>query len=163
MDIFKGVKATFTSINYLIQNLTMERFIITILCFIALTACSNTDNESKEDILSGVWNVQNISGGFVGMDQDFEEETITWTFNADNSTLTVVNNNVLVDVIYDGLDTGSYPYTIIEVDNERFLEIDGQEFGGILFTNGQLLLDQNKISTGSGADGFILLFKLEID
>ncbi|WP_133248451.1 hypothetical protein [Flagellimonas aquimarina] len=141
----------------------MERFIITILCFIALTACSNTDNESKEDILSGVWNVQNISGGFVGMDQDFEEETITWTFNADNSTLTVVNNNVLVDVIYDGLDTGSYPYTIIEVDNERFLEIDGQEFGGILFTNGQLLLDQNKISTGSGADGFILLFKLEID
>jgi hypothetical protein len=163
VDILKGVKATFTSINYLIQNLTMEKFIITILCFITLTACSNTDNESKEDILSGVWNVQNINGGFVGMDQDFEEETITWTFNADNSTLTVVNNNVLVDVIYDGLDTGSYPYTIIEVDNERFLEIDGQEFGGISFTNGQLLLDQNKISTGSGADGFILLFKLEID
>lgn len=137
---------------------TMEKLIITLLSVLIISSCSNSDNESKEDILTGVWNVQNISGGFVGMDQDFETATITWTFNASDSKLTVVNNNVLVDVIYDGLDSGSYPYSIIEVDDESFLEINGQEFAGISITNGQLVLDQNKISTGSGADGFILLF-----
>lgn len=158
VDILKVVKATFTSIYYLMQNLTMEKFIITILCFITLTACSNSDNESKEDILSGVWNVQNISGGFVGMNQTFETATITWTFNTSDSRLTVVNNNVLVDVIYDGLDSGLYLYSIVEVDDESFLEINGQEFAGISFTNGQLILNQNKISTGSGADGFIISF-----
>lgn len=136
----------------------MEKLIITLLSVLIISSCSNSDNESKEDILTGVWNVQNISGGFVGMDQDFETATITWTFNASDSKLTVVNNNVLVDVIYDGLDSGSYPYSIIEVDDESFLEINGQEFAGISITNGQLILDQNKISTGSGADGFILLF-----
>ncbi len=163
VDILKDVKATFAAIYYLIQNLTVEKFIITILCFITLTACSNSDNEPKDDILSGIWNVQNISGGFVGMNQDFEEETITWTFNASDSKLTVVNNNVLVDVIYDGLDSGSYPYSIIEVDDESFLEINGQEFAGISFANSQLLLDQNKMSTGTGADGFVLLFNSERD
>lgn len=136
----------------------MEKFIVTILCFITLTACSNSDNEPKDDILSGVWNVKNISGGFVGMNQTFENETITWTFNSADSKLNVVNDNILVDVIYDGLDTGSYSYSIIKIDDESFLEINGQEFAGISFTNGQLQLDQNKISTGSGADGFVLLF-----
>lgn len=135
----------------------MEKLTILIICFITLSACSDSYDDPKVDILSGVWNVQNISGGLVGMDQDFESGTITWTFNTATSSVTVVNNNVLADVIYDGLNSGTYPYSILEVEDQNFLVIDDQEFAGISFANELLFLNQNEMSTSSGADGFSIL------
>ncbi len=128
--------------------------------FLTLVGCSTTDNAPapKEDILSGSWEVQNISGGFAGINDDYEAGIITWTFTTPTSKLEIINNNDKAGIIYDGLVSGEYDYSILTVSNKQYLEINGQEFAGISISNGQLLLDQNQISTGTGADGFQLLF-----
>lgn len=134
----------------------MKIFLVSFFSFLLISSCSDS-YDSVDDILNGTWNVANVSGGFAGMDQDFESGTITWTFDASSSMLTVANNNVLVDVIYDGLDSGTYSYSILKIDSKNHLVIDDQEFAGISFANELLFLNQNEISTGSGADGFSIL------
>lgn len=136
----------------------MKQALFTLIIFLFLTTCTNTDNSMKTDILSGTWNVVNISGGFVGINDDYDSGIITWTFVAANSKLLVENNNGLAGTIYDGIPTGEYDYEILIQENETFLVINSQEFAGIIISDGQLVLDQNKMSTGSGADGFILRF-----
>ncbi|MEO9513726.1 MAG: hypothetical protein ABJN84_10475 [Flavobacteriaceae bacterium] len=128
--------------------------LFTVLC---ISACSDRD-DTIPDFLHGSWDVQNISGGFAGIDQDFEAETVIWNFDSDTNILTVVNNHELVDVVYDGLDSGTYEYSILQVEDQNFLIIDEVEFAGFDFLTNQILLDQNKLSTGTGADGFLLLF-----
>ncbi len=134
----------------------MKPILIAFVLTLALSNCTDNDDGAKKDILTGTWNVKNISGGFVGIDDDYESGVIVWTFNANNATLSVENNNE-ADVIYDGLPTGSYSYAILTVEGEQFLEIDGQEQFGIVLSSGQVLLDENKKSTGTGADGFQIL------
>ena len=134
----------------------MKPIVIAFILTLVLSNCTNNDDGPKKDILTGSWNVQHISGGFAGIDDDYESGVIVWTFNANNATLSVENNNE-ADVIYDGLPTGSYSYAILTVEGEQFLEINGQEQYGIIRSSGQVLLDENKTSTGSGADGFQIL------
>ncbi|MFD2098534.1 hypothetical protein [Flagellimonas iocasae] len=131
----------------------MKHLLIIFIFGIVLSNCDNGDDTTKKDALTGTWNVQHIGGGFAGIDNDYESGVIVWTFSAENGTLTVENNNE-ADVIYDGFPTGSYSYSILTVEGEQFLEIDGQEQFGIVRSNGQVLLDANKTSTGTGADGF---------
>ncbi|MFS4456982.1 hypothetical protein [Maribacter sp. 2304DJ31-5] len=136
----------------------MKATAFVLLFVLTLLGCTDTDGTKDADILSGTWQVQNISGGFAGIDDDYTSGVITWTFASVTSKLTVVNTNDPTTAIYDGLPTGTYDYAILLVQNEHYLEIDGQEFSGISFLDGQLLLDQNNRSTGSGADGFVLRF-----
>ena len=131
----------------------MKIWICTVILTIGLLACSGGDDVAQKDIVAGTWNVQNISGGFAGINDDYATGTITWTFNDTSKTLQVTNNNE-ADVIYDGLPTGQYNYSILSMENELFLTINGQESFGIAVFNQQLLLDENKKTTGTGADGF---------
>jgi hypothetical protein len=133
----------------------MKHLFIIFAFGIFLSNCTN-DGAPKEDILTGTWNVQNISGGLSGIDDDYEAGVIIWTFSAENATLSVENNNE-ANVIYDGLPSGNYAYSILTVEGEQFLEINGQGQFGIVLSNGQVLLDQNKTSTGTGADGFQII------
>ena len=137
----------------------MKSSIASLIFILLFTKCSNTDDGIKPDVLNGVWQVENISGGFAGINDDYETGTITWTFTTATSKLQVVNNNGLAGIIYDGLPTEEYGYSILEVEKELFLHINGQEFAGITLLNGQLILDQNKTTSGTGADGFVLRFK----
>ncbi|MBO0323138.1 hypothetical protein J0X14_12595 [Muricauda sp. CAU 1633] len=131
----------------------MKHLLIPFIFGIFLSNCDNGDDAPKKDALTGTWNVQHISGGFAGIDDDYESGVIVWAFSAENGTLNVENKNE-ADVIYDGFPTGSYSYAILTVEGEQFLEIDGQEQFGIVLSSGQMLLDANKTSTGMGADGF---------
>ncbi|MCK5442788.1 MAG: hypothetical protein KAJ23_12935, partial [Maribacter sp.] len=74
------------------------------------------------------------------------------------SKLTVINNNT-ANTLYDGLDTGEYPYSILTKNKVLYLLINGQEFGGITLSQNELTLNQNELSTGSGADGFVVLLE----
>ncbi|MEZ4810856.1 MAG: hypothetical protein R2819_10915 [Allomuricauda sp.] len=131
----------------------MKIWIYTVIFTIGLLACSSSDDDTQKDIVAGTWNVQNISGGFAGINDDYAPGTIIWAFNPANQTLQVTNNNE-ADTIYDGLPTGQYSYSVLSVENELFLQINDQEFSGITIFSRQLLLDENKKSTGTGADGF---------
>ncbi|WP_190808809.1 hypothetical protein [Flagellimonas sp. S3867] len=136
----------------------MKHLLFAVILVTSLTRCSNNDDDMKTDIISGTWSISNISGGFAGINDDYASGIITWTFSATTSKLQVVNNNGLAGIIYDGLPTGTYDYTILGTEKESFLSINGQEFAGIIVSEGQLVLDQNKMSSGSGADGFVLRF-----
>ena len=120
-----------------------------------LFGCSSNDGVEK-DPMDGIWDVHNISGGFAGINDDYPQGTIIWSFDAQNSKLTVTNNNV-ANTIYDGYESGEYPYSILQTDKMRYLQVNGQEFGGVVISNNEIVINQNITSTGSGADGFVIL------
>lgn len=128
-----------------------------LVVFFCISACSDRD-DTVADFLHGSWAIQNISGGLAGVDQDFVAGTVSWTFDSGTNMLTVENNHELEDVVYDGLDSGTYEYSILQVETQSFLIIDEVEFAGLDFLTNQMLLDQNKLSAGTGTDGFLLLF-----
>ena len=120
-----------------------------------LVGCSS-DKDSEKDPIDGIWDVSNISGGFAGINDDYSPGIIRWSFNTKNSKLTIANTNT-TNTIYDGFESGEYPYSVIRIDKTLYLEINGQEFGGVVISQNELIIDQNIISTGSGADGFVVL------
>ncbi len=120
-------------------------------------SCNLNDDNSQMDLIVP-WNLINVSGGFAGIDDDYEPNIIVWKFNDQTTTLTVENNN-LQNNIYDGLATGIYNYTIIESNNRFYIDIEGTEFGEYNITGTNLIIDGNSFSHGNGADGFILTFE----
>lgn len=131
--------------------------VLTIL-FLIIAGCSKNTDKSGIVPLNGRWNLVNVSGGFAGIDEEFEEGTIVWNFETATGTLTVENNNTS-DALYDGLPSGSYTYSILSDDKNLFLYIDNIESGAIIISLGQLVLDQNVLSNGSGADLFVLTLR----
>ncbi|WP_411030630.1 hypothetical protein [Spongiimicrobium sp. 3-5] len=131
-----------------------------VLCCIGfLFGCNSDDSINLPlEVFTAEWHVSNISGGLAGINDDYVQGTIIWSFTPDSGTLEVENNNN-TDTIYDGLPSGTYEYSILDVDGELFMIIDNQEFGGIASTTNSLTIDQNQTSNGSGADGFILQFR----
>lgn len=122
-----------------------------------LISCSSNDG-IEMDPIDGIWEVHNISGGFAGINDDYQHGTIIWKFDAQNSQLIITNNNT-TNTIYDGLESGEYPYSILKIDKTQFLHINGQEFGSVIISQNELVINQNITSTGSGADGFVILLK----
>lgn len=133
---------------------------IYILLLIFATNCQDSDTTDHTDILNGEWNLKNISGGIAGINNDFESRLIFWSFNSDNSILTVTNNNSDT-AINDGLETGTYKYLIQTTNGQSFLFINDNEFGNITVFENELLINQNIFTDGNGADGFIMkLYKV---
>ena len=57
-----------------------------------------------------------------------------------------------MNALYDGLESGTYPYLIKEKNGYYELTIDEQEFGTIYVSIDTMAISQNV------ADGFLLLF-----
>lgn len=118
--------------------------LISALC----VGCSNDDN--KTSILNGKWDLVNVSGGLLGVDQDFEKGTIVWDFNESDQTVTISNNNELQDV-YDGLPSGTYPYNVSAPADADVLIVNEINLGLIdlkmnSFTVEELAIDGIKLS-----------------
>ena len=132
--------------------------LITFLSFITLSSCSLNNNDVKQQVYKSYWHLINVSGGFSGVDNDFELNKIIWSFNEEENELTVTNTNT--EDLEDGLDTGTYTYSVDEDDNkDLFLTINSNEFGNFTVSESQLIIDQNITTNGTGADGFIYTFK----
>jgi hypothetical protein len=128
------------------------------LSLLVITASCSDTNDDINDLLDGEWHVANINGGLAGINDEYIHGTIIWSFDSQTSKLTVTNNNT-ANTLYDGLESEEYPYSILTKNEVLYLLIDGQEFGGITLSQNELMLNQNELSTGSGADGFILLLE----
>lgn len=124
-----------------------------------LTGCSDdTDITPPAPSLNGTWHLKNLSGGIAGINEHYPNGTITWNFDSRNQTIIIVNNNQSSTRII--FDSGTYNYSIIEVNKQQYLQINSEEYGGLtLSTNNLLTIDQNEISWGVGADGFVLNFE----
>lgn len=125
---------------------------------VVLVGCGDTHSSVEVDPMYGTWNLLHISGGFVGLDQDFEKGSIVWEFDDGQQSLTVINN-ASSDVMYTGLDTASYRYSVFVANGSSYLRINDVEFGGIALFNSKMVVDQNLGSQGNGADGFVLVLK----
>ncbi|PXX27659.1 hypothetical protein [Arenibacter sp. ARW7G5Y1] len=129
------------------------RFLVLIF---VLHGCSTESTPEKKDKVSGTWNLMSVSGGFAGIDEDFEKGKIIWEFDTKDGTLLVTNNDES-GALYNGLPTGTYAYSILQGKDQDYLQLNDKEVGGIDVAKSQLVLDQNNTSSGSGADGFVLV------
>jgi len=121
-----------------------------------LSACKNDDLSPKKASINGIWNLKNVSGGFVGVDIDYTEGQVIWNFNPTNTTLIVEKNIVTTgpESIYSGLDNGTYSYEIKTNGDTQTLYIDAIEHGLLMITDSTLSIDN-----GIASDGFITLYE----
>tara|TARA_R110002049_G_scaffold85844_6_gene218287 strand:+ start:14442 stop:14876 length:435 start_codon:yes stop_codon:yes gene_type:complete len=136
-----------------------RNFLITFSFLFILTNCSiDNKDENAQQVALSFWYLINTSGGLAGVDDQFELDTVVWFFDEINGTVTVENNNT-EETKQDGLDSGTYPFSILTDGGEDFIIIDGNELGKILINQTNFVIDQNKTSQGDLADGFIYTFQ----
>jgi hypothetical protein len=123
------------------------KFITLFLLAIAFGSCNDTDGttDNSEQVLLGTWKMVKAYGGISGVVHNIPEGTITWTFDTDSNTLTVVNNNM--DTTLDaGLDSGTYSYQIVNSEApescSKTLMIDGNDYGCFIKTEAGLTISQ---------------------
>lgn len=103
------------------------------------------------------WDLINMSGGFIGINQDYSSNIIKWAFDANNSILTITNNDPK-NSSYNGLKQGKYQYKIHRTKGESYLFIENSEYGIFILDKNTLLINQNKTIMGTFSDGFIYKF-----
>lgn len=137
----------------------MKRYLLILFFSLALTNCSiNSNDTNQPQVITVYWNLVNVSGGVSGVDIDYGTGDIVWLFDEVNTTLTVTNTNT-DDSLEDGLDSGTYPYSVIDDGHDLFLSINATEFGNFTVTGNQLVIDQNITTSGTGADGYVYTFE----
>lgn len=130
-----------------------------LLILVLFTACKKEINHSSrsdtpKNTINGTWNLMRIHGGIMGANETHSTGEIEWTFNTQSSTLTV--HNTVGNSSYYYLPSGTYSFQQIAGSTGNYLEIDANELGQITFSGSELLIDENKKSTGEGACGFYL-------
>jgi hypothetical protein len=141
--------------------------LIMILGIVFFTSCNNDDDSTQTENLNGTWNLKNVSGGFPGVDVDYENGIVTWQFVPESEKLIVVSSliNNGPQSAYLPLQSGDYNYTVTETNGKTFIEIEGfgifdnGEYGRYEINNsGELKIDQGEGSEASADDVFILQF-----
>lgn len=127
-----------------------------------LTNCAVSDDSNTEQNYKNLWHLINVSGGVAGVNENFELETIIWSFDEATSKLTVENNNQ-DDTIQDGIESGIYNYSITSGEGGRsYLTVETNEFGLLTFSQNGMSIDGNQLSTGDVADGFMYSFQIQV-
>lgn len=132
--------------------------LITFLSILTLSSCSIGENDEQQQIQKTYWHLINVSGGIAGVDHDFALNKIIWSFNEPTLKLTVNNTNT-DSTIEDGFDSGVYNYSVITNGDKEYVVVNSNELGLVTVTETTLVIDQNLMSTGSEADGFIYTFR----
>jgi len=97
-------------------------------------------DSSLEQQIQKKWNLVNINGGLAGVNTDFPVGSIIWEFDA--AKVNVTNNNPLMGSMYDGLGTGTYDYSIQDLNGFKTLKVDKQELGTVYIQGNKLVTDQ---------------------
>ncbi|MEO0505970.1 MAG: hypothetical protein AAF090_07430 [Bacteroidota bacterium] len=118
-------------------------------------SCNNDDDNTPAESISGTWKIQNVSGGLQGVDIDYQEGDVDWTFDTDSQTVRVENRILTTgpEDIYAGPETGSYPYEVEQLGQTQILYLDDEVMGGIILSGNTLTVD-----SGSDADGLVTIF-----
>ena len=135
---------------------------LALLVLLSFTACKKDvapvqHNNSTKSTIDGKWSFIRLYGGIAGVNENHAAGEIEWTFNSQNSTLTV--NNTGGNSSYYSLPSGVYGFQEISGSPENYLVINANELGQFVISGNQLLIDENKKSTGEGACGFYLVLE----
>ncbi|WP_445954744.1 hypothetical protein [Yeosuana sp.] len=133
--------------------------IIYVVLMMTFSSCSLNSDSNTPQVVRNEWHLRNVSGGLEGVNNDLGFNTVIWIFNESSSSLKIENNNTNAS-IEDGLDSGTYSYSLDEDGNNIFLTIDDYEMGSLTISTNQLIINQNLTSNGTAADGFIYTFRL---
>lgn len=140
----------------------MKFKLIVLIVFASFIFGCSLNNDTTEPIKTKtLYHLLNVQEGVAGVDDDYNLNEIIWFFDAENGILEVDNNNT-DDTKADGLATGDYVFSTIEENNKQYLLIDNTEMGRIYVSNNNLIIDENDLSDGSGADGFVYSFGIQI-
>lgn len=119
----------------------MKYFIGLIILF-SIIGCSKDDDNSPTPNSSGLqgdWNLVNVTGGFIGINENFEKGVIVWVFNEDTKIVKITNKNT--KDVYDVLPSGTYTYSILTVNDSKELIIDDKNVGNFKLTTNQFTID----------------------
>ncbi len=141
-----------------------KHFLTIFLSILILTSCSIKNDTQLPDPQTVIihWNLTKTTGGIGGVNDEFTLGTVVWTFDEIDLKITVENNNT-DDTKQDALDSGTYDYSVTEAGGKTFINIVGNEFGRFAVSNNTLVIDQNELSQGSGADGFLYTFQKTVE
>lgn len=137
------------------------KFPLLLLLLFTITSCSIDSNNETDDLAGQIvtieWHLTNVSGGIAGVDNQFNLETIIWSFDAENGKVEITNNNT-DDTLEDGLDSGTYDYEIFEEANDEYLIINGEEYGKFTYSQDdeEITIDQNQNSSTTLSDLYVL-------
>jgi hypothetical protein len=126
-----------------------------LLVFIPLVFACSDDESNQTETLNGIWNLKNVSGGLAGINIDYNQGDVKWSFNLENNTLIVENNIITTgpEDIYAGLESGTYNIEITQSGEIQTLFINNTERGVLILLNDNLKIDDRF------ADGFITEFE----
>jgi hypothetical protein len=93
----------------------MKKLSLSVMLLLALvgTACCGVDDTTPVNPaagISGSYSLTNISGGLMGINNNFDSGLIKWTINQQNNTFTIVNNYDDNGTVEDFLETGIYTF-----------------------------------------------------
>ncbi|GGX03462.1 hypothetical protein [Aquimarina muelleri] len=109
--------------------------------FLAI-GCSEDDDTSLNSNLSGLqgeWSLANVTGGLIGINENFKKGMIIWVFNEETKTVKITNKNT--NDVYDVLSSGTYTYSILVVNDSKELIIDDKNIGNFELTTNQFTID----------------------
>jgi hypothetical protein len=131
---------------------------------VMITSCSDDEQTAATNPdpvgIGAKYSLINVSGSIAGVSNNFEPGTITWQFNEENNTVTVVNNfddnNGMVE---DFFTSGTYSFIQVEGGSpsntcQTTFEADGIELG--CFSEAE---DGTIIFNQQYADGYALTLK----
>ena len=133
------------------KTLKLLSFFIAVALF---SGCKNDDDATQDASLEGVWKLTRVQGGFGGVDEEFEPGVITWDFNFENQTVTVVNNQT-PESGFDFFDSGIYSFSVLSAGDPQSgtMIINELDFGYPTVGNQKMTLDQRE------SDGFFVTLK----
>lgn len=123
--------------------------------FFQLSCQNDTEKSTLNEKIAREWQLTTVLGGFAGVNQSFNMDEISWSFNSITGTVTIINNTTN-ESLYDFFETGIYNYQIetmlVEGELTDVLFIDSIDMGSISIVDHKLFLHQTY------ADGFQLEF-----
>ncbi len=124
----------------------MKRFTFIIFLLVVALGCSGDDDTSDDNEttllgLDGKWNMSNVSGGFLGVDHDFQDGLITWEFNESAKKVIIVNSNTDT-TIEDSLPSDTYDYTVVEFLSNLEITIGNKNLGNLEITSNSFTISE---------------------
>ncbi len=141
------------------------RILALLLGFSFFLSCNINDNPIQNETIIGIWNLKNVSGGFPGVDIDYEN--VFWQFVSETNVLIVESSLISNDPqsAYLPLQSGNYNYSLTELNGKTFIIIEdfgiyeNEEYGRYEINDNNLMIDQGEGSEASASDVFILQFE----